>query len=362
MRITAAVLHEHDKPFAVEAVELDEPRAGELLVRVCGVGMCHTDLAVRQGLPLPLPLIFGHEGAGIVEAIGEGVTRFAVGDHVVMTFDCCGWCPQCLTGQPSYCAEFVLRNVTGRRVDGSTGATADGGDAVSSRWFGQSSFASHAITTERNVVKVDAELPLELLGPLGCGIQTGAGAVMKSFDLRAGQSLAVFGAGAVGLAAVMAAKLVGASEIVAVDLHANRRELALELGATSVIDGADPDVAPTILGKANGVDCCLDTTGVPSVIDTAVAALGPRGRLGLVGAGGGQMTVQPERLIGRSATYILEGDAVPQVFVPLLISFWQRGLFPFDRLIRQYPMDAINDAERDSLSGRTVKPVLIPQP
>jgi aryl-alcohol dehydrogenase len=362
MKITAAVLHEHEKPFVIQTLELGEPHAGELVIKVSGVGMCHTDLAVRHGLPLPLPLVFGHEGAGIVEAIGAGVTRFAVGDHVVMSFDCCGWCAQCLTGQPSYCTEFVLRNVTGRRIDGTTAATAEDGTDVSSRWFGQSSFATYAIATERNLVKVDPALPLELLGPLGCGIQTGAGAVMKSLDVRAGQSLAVFGAGAVGLAAIMAAKVVGAGEIVAVDLHANRRELALELGATTVIDGADPDVAAQVASKGHGMDCCFDTTGASSVIDTAVASLGPRGRLALVGAGGGPMTVQPERLIGRSITYVLEGDAIPQLFIPQLLSLWQRGQFPFDCLIRTYPMDAINDAEQDSLSGKTVKPVLLPQP
>ncbi|WP_319449810.1 MULTISPECIES: NAD(P)-dependent alcohol dehydrogenase [unclassified Mycobacterium] len=360
MKITAAVLHEHDKPFSVEALDLDEPRPGELLVKVSAVGMCHTDLVVRHGLPIPLPIVFGHEGSGIVEAVGRDVTRFAVGDHVVMSFDHCGWCPQCLTGQPAYCTEFVLRNLTGRRMDGTTAAATEDGVAVSSRWFGQSSFATHAIVTERNLVKVDPSLPLEVLCPLGCGIQTGAGAVLNTVNLRSGQRLAVFGVGAVGMAAVMAAKLVGASEIIAVDLDPDRRTLALELGATTVIDGADPDAVAKMGADTYGADCCLDTTGAAQVVDAAISLLGPRGRLALVAAGSDPVTVQPERLMGRSLTYVLEGDAVPQVFVPQLISYWQRGLFPVDRLIRQYPLEAINNAEQDSLSGKTIKPVLMP--
>ncbi|MFI7132361.1 NAD(P)-dependent alcohol dehydrogenase [Nonomuraea sp. NPDC050153] len=355
MRAQAAILRDPGKPFTVEDISLAPPGPGEALVRVAGAGMCHTDVLFRGLAELPMPMVFGHEGSGVVEAVGPGVTRVAPGDHVVMSYDSCGWCGRCLTGAAPYCDEFMARNLSGVRADGSTGAICSVGEPVAARWFGQSSFATHAVATERNLVTVDKSLPLELLGPLGCGLQTGAGSVLISLNVRAGAGIAVFGAGAVGLAAVMAAKAAGADEIVAVDLHASRRELALELGATRALDGADPDLAAAV----GQVDHSLDTTGVPEVIRTAIAVLRPGGSCGLVGAGG-EITLPPTALAGRTVRFIFEGDAVPQEFVPRLIRLWRQGRFPFDRLIRTYPLDAINDAERDSASGATVKPVLLP--
>nr|BFE82361.1 hypothetical protein GCM10020093_049620 [Planobispora longispora] len=261
-------------------------------------------------------------------------------------------------GAPSYCDEFLMRNASGLRTDGTSGATDPTGAPVAARWFGQSAFATHAVATERNLVRVDPSLPLELLGPLGCGLQTGAGSVLNVLNVRPASSIAVFGAGAVGLAAVMAAKVAGAGEIVAVDLHPGRRELALELGATRAVDGADPELAAAV----GQVDCSFDTTGVPSVVTTAVGVVRPLGTCGLVGAGGGEITLQPESFAGRSIRYIFEGDAVPQQFIPELIRLWQQGRFPFDRLIRTYSLDEINEAERDSANGTTIKPVLLPGP
>ncbi|MEU6371576.1 NAD(P)-dependent alcohol dehydrogenase [Streptomyces sp. NPDC046909] len=360
MKTHAVVLRDGAGPFTLEEVELAPPGPGEALVRIVGTGLCHTDLLTRHGFPLPRPTVMGHEGSGVVEEVGPGVTRFAVGDHVVLSYDSCGWCAHCLDGEPSYCAEFAPRNLFGVRPDGSTPMTDRDGEPVAARWFGQSSLATHAIATERNMVRVDPELPLELLGPLGCGIQTGAGSVLLALEVRAGSSIAVFGAGAVGLAAVMAAKVAGASEIIAVDLNAKRRELALELGATRVVDGADPDVAARITGWTGGVDRALDTTAVPSVVVSALDSLRARGVCGLVGAGG-DLTL-PGRLMAAGVTvrYLMEGDAVPQRLIPRLIDLWQRGRFPFDRLIRTYALDAVNDAERDAAGGDTVKPVLLP--
>ncbi|MGW6499046.1 NAD(P)-dependent alcohol dehydrogenase [Nonomuraea angiospora] len=356
MRAQAAVLRDPGKPFTVEDVSLAAPGPGEALVRVAGAGMCHTDVLFRGLAELPMPMVFGHEGSGVVEAVGPGVTRVAPGDHVVMSYDSCGWCGRCVTGAASYCDEFMTRNLSGVRADGSAGATGPGGEPVAARWFGQSCFATHAVATERNLVTVDKSLPLELLGPLGCGLQTGAGSVLIALDVRPAEAIAVFGAGAVGLAAVMAAKVAGAGEIVAVDLHASRRELALELGATRALDGADTGLADAV----GEVDHSFDTTGVPEVIRTAIAVLRPGGSCGLVGAGGGEVTLRPAALAGRTVRFILEGDAVPQQFIPMLIGLWRQGRFPFDRLIRTYPLGGINDAERDSASGATVKPVLLP--
>ncbi|MEY2570305.1 MAG: aryl-alcohol dehydrogenase, partial [Acidimicrobiaceae bacterium] len=208
MRITAAVLRQADGDYGLEEVELAAPGAGEVLVRVVGVGMCHTDVLPRSPASFsPPPIITGHEGSGVVEAIGPDVDGVAVGDHVVLSFASCGECFNCQHGQPSYCDTFLFRNLLGRNLDGSTGVTDDDGNEIASRWFGQSSFATHCVAGVRNVVVVDRDLPLELLGPLGCGILTGAGSVLVSLGVQPDTSLAVFGAGAEGLAADMAAKV-----------------------------------------------------------------------------------------------------------------------------------------------------------
>ena len=361
MRVHAAVLREQDQPFSIEEMDLADPGPGEVLVRVAGAGLCHTDLLARQGVRLRLPLVTGHEGAGVVEAVGPGVSQVVVGDHVVLSFDSCGWCARCLGGEPAYCDEFMALNFSGLRPDGSTPMSDRAGRPVPARWFGQSSHATHAVATERNLVRVDPDLPLPLLGPLGCGMQTGAGAVLLALKVPAGSTVAVFGTGAVGLAAVMAARIAGASEIVAVERHAKRRELALELGATRAVDGADPDLAAQLNAwTGGGVDCALDTTGVAAMVVTALTALRPRGVCALVGIGGDLVLPPHAMSAGRVLTFLLAGDAVPQRFIPQLIALWRRDRFPFDRLVRTYPLTEINAAEQDSLSGETVKPVLVP--
>jgi aryl-alcohol dehydrogenase len=212
------------------------------------------------------------------------------------------------------------------------------------------------------LVKVDSDLPVELLGPLGCGVQTGAASIIGAMGVRPGDSLAVFGAGAVGLSAIMAARVAGATTIIAVDLHALRRELALELGATSVFDGGDPDLGEQIRSAtAGGVTYSFDTTGIASVILTAVESLSNGGYCGMVGASAAGLSLPPGALaMGKKLSFLIEGDAVPQVFIPQMIELWRQGRFPFDRLIKTYPLREINRAEVDSISGSTVKPVLIP--
>ena len=356
----AAVFRAHDEPYRIEDVTLGALAADELLVRIVGVGMCHTDMLLRSpAMAAALaPAILGHEGSGVVEGVGSAVTRAKVGDHVLISFDSCGWCSSCLRGAPAYCVEFMARNVSGRRADGTTSATS-AGEPIANRWFGQSSFAEYSVATERNIVVVDKDLPLDLLGPLGCGLQTGAGSVLNEMKLAPGQSIAVFGAGAVGLAAVMAAKLAGAAEIVVVDLHRSRLDLALELGATRVVQGGTDDVRGQIVGDGPGVDFTFETTAVASVMTTAIEVLALGGKAVLVGAGGGDLTISPSLLSGRTVTYALEGSSIPQLFLPQLISYWQRGLFPFEKLVRTYTLDDINQAEADSLSGATIKPVFL---
>jgi aryl-alcohol dehydrogenase len=364
MQITAAVARAPNAPFSLESLDLAEPREDEILVRVVAAGVCHTDIAMRDGVyPVPLPIVLGHEGAGVVERVGRAITKVAVGDHVAMSYHSCGQCACCREHAPNYCEQAFALNFSGARPDGSSALSQDG-RSVHGHFFGQSSFATHALCHERNVVKVRKDMPLELLGPLGCGLMTGAGSVINNMKIAPGRSLAVFGVGAVGMAAVMAARLVGAGRIIAVDLTPSRLDLAKELGASDAIDATRGSVVETILSLSQGgVDFAFDTTGAPVVLRQAVESLARRGTCVTVGASkpGVEVSLDMAQLMtgGRQLRGVIEGDAVPDVFIPQLIEFHRQGRFPFDRLIRFYPFDQINAAVADSLSGRTIKPVLL---
>lgn len=367
----AAVLRGADQPFVIEDITLGALLPSEILVKIVGVGVCHTDLlprlSVGEGIffgDSMVPVVLGHEGSGIVAEVGSAVTQVKPGDHVLLSYDACGFCDRCLSGAPAYCVEFQERNMHGKNVDLSVSATDADGVPVANRFFAQSSFAEFAITTERNTVKVDPSLPLELLGPLGCGLQTGAGSVLNEMKLRAGQSIVVFGAGAVGLAAVMAAKAANASEIVVVDIKQSRLDLALELGATRVVIGTLPpeELVAAIIDGGKGLDFAFDTTAVGSVMTAAISSLAFGGKAVLIGAGLDFLNVFPTLLTGRTVTFAYEGSSVPQIFIPQLIDLWQRGLFPLEKLTRTYSLDEINQAEADTKSGVTVKPILLPTP
>jgi aryl-alcohol dehydrogenase len=369
MKIRAVVCRPDRPGFVVETLSIDPPRADEILVRIAGVGLCHTDITMAQlGTAVhPLPAVFGHEGSGIVEAVGTDVTKVAPGDHVVISFGSCGHCDHCHNGLPSGCRSLATLNFSGGRPDGST-ALRDADGPIASHFFGQSSFASHALTRERNVVKVADDLPLEWLGPLGCGVQTGAGAVINVFAARPGSSILIIGGGSVGLSAVMAARLRGCSPIILIEPHASRRALATEFGATHCLDpGATPDLAVKLREIVPmGVDHAFDTTGIPAMLDAAMTALGSRGVLGVVAGsaapGGAGLPGDINRLVtmGQSVRGIVEGDSDPDVFIPELIGHFRAGRLPFDRMIRTYRLDAINQAIDDSLAGRVIKAVLIP--
>jgi len=361
----AALLRAVQQPLQIEDIEVRAPQGDEVLVRLAGTGICHTDLVVCGGFPAPLPIVLGHEGAGVVEAVGPAVTAVAPGDHVVLSFDACGACPNCAEHQPAYCHQFMPLNFAGQSPeDGSTGLS-QGGEKVYGRFFGQSSFATLALARERNTVKVDRDLPLALLGPLGCGVQTGAGAVLNSLKLRAGDGLAVFGGGAVGLSAVMAARAAGAAHIVVVEPHAARRALALELGATAVIDPtAEADVPAAVkAASGGGVPRALDTTGIPPVIRQAAEVLLPNGLLGLLGVSPPEadlpVNVMGMLMRGIGVKAILEGDSDPQRFIPELLALYRAGRFPFDKLIKTFGFEQINEAMAASVDGSVVKPVVV---
>ncbi len=366
--VRAAVIREKGGPFVFEDLILDTRlRPDEVLVKVVATGVCQTDIHVRdQALPVPLPAVLGHEGAGIVERVGDAVTTLTPGDRVVMSYQACGHCTPCLSGNPAYCAHSFPLNFGGSRLDGTNalrGTAEDTGrEEIHGHFFGQSSFATHSVASERNVVKVGDDVPLELLAPLGCGLQTGAGAVLNSLRVPAGASVVVIGTGTVGLAAVMAARIAGASPIIAVDIVPERLDLARELGATHTVNAREEDTAERIAEiTGSGADYVLEITARPEMLTLAVDALAPLGTAALIGGApaGAHAPVNMNALLGgRTVRGVAQGDSIPQLFIPQLIDLYKAGRFPFDRLITHYGFDDINQAVTDTRTGAAIKPVL----
>jgi len=364
MKIQAAVTQGPGQPFELKTLELDDPRADEILVRIVGVGVCHTDLVFKDAGIIAAPAVLGHEGSGVVEKVGAKVRKVAPGDRVAITFRSCGACPRCDGGDAAYCHTMPMLNYAGMRSDGSKALHAGGAD-VGSNFFGQSSFATHALTYERNVVKVPADIPLELIGPLGCGIQTGAGSIMRSLACKAGSSLLITGGGPVGLSAVMGAKIQRCGTIIVAEPHASRRAMAREFGATHVIDPkADTDLAAAVRAIVPlGVDYAFDTTGVPDVQKAVMNALAPKAVFGIVGVAppGTPLPgdVNTAMTFGHTVKGIIEGDSDPDVFLPELMEHFRRGALPFDKMIKTFPFSQINEAIAAQHRGECVKVVLL---
>lgn len=365
MKATAAIVRAVGGDFSIEDIEVAEPRGSEVRVRIVGVGMCHTDLVARDGFPVPMPIVLGHEGAGVVESIGPDVFDLAPGDHVVLSFDSCAACPTCDEGLPAYCHQFLGKNFAGVRLEDGSSPLSQTGEVIHGNFFGQSSFGTFAVAHRRNTVKVDQALPLEILGPLGCGIMTGAGSAVISLAIQPGQSLAIFGGGAVGLSALLGALAVDAGPVIVVEPNAARRALALELGAAHVIDpAATEDVLAAVKElSGGGVNRALDTTGIPAVIGVAVETTIAHGIVGLVAVPPPEAMLPANMMSllvrGTTIKYITEGDADPQEFIPRMLGWYREGKFPFDRLIRKFPFAAINEAAHASEDGSAIKPVLI---
>jgi aryl-alcohol dehydrogenase len=364
MKVTAAVARAPEADFSIEELEIDEPREDEILVRVVGVGLCHTDLVFKMSQTIAPPAVFGHEGSGIVDRVGSAVTKVAPGDRVAITFRSCGECARCRKGDPAYCHTMPMLNYAGMRPDGSKALHGPGED-IASNFFGQSSFATHCLTYERNVVKVPEGFPLELAGPLGCGVQTGAGGVMRSLACEVGSSILILGGGAVGLSAVMGAAVQGCETIIVLEPHAERRRLARELGATHVLDPAEAkDLAAAVRAILPiGVDYAFDTTGIPDLLQATMGCLGPHGTFGIVGIAP-PGTPMPGDLMsavtfGHTVKGIIEGDSDPDTFIPEMIELYRQGRLPFDRLVKTYPLSEINRAIADQHDGKCVKVVLL---
>ncbi|MDT0508447.1 NAD(P)-dependent alcohol dehydrogenase [Novosphingobium sp. MMS21-SN21R] len=364
MQATAAVLNQPNGPFSIEQVDVAEPLAGEIRVAIKAVGICHTDLVIASGaMGLQFPAVLGHEGAGIVDAVGEGVTDIKAGDKVLLTFNSCGACKPCSHDEPAYCNHFVPLNMVAVRGDGSTRITRDG-QPVSDNFFGQSSFATLAIANQRNVLKVDDDADLSVLAPLGCGIQTGAGGVLRSLAAKPGESLVVLGAGAVGLSALLGGLIAECSAVIVVEPQESRRALATELGATHVLDGQGDVAAAVRAILPEGADMVIDTSGFMPVVEQSVNMIANRGRIGLLGVPGSLDAVLPVPVVqfitqGGTVRGIIEGDSDPHVFLPELIAHHKAGRLPIERFSKSYRLEDINQAIDDAHHGKAIKAILL---
>lgn len=365
MRIKAAVTYSSGAPYKIEEVELDAPKSGEILVRITASGICHTDEAVQhQFIPTPLPAVLGHEGAGIVEAVGENVTEFKPGDRVGISFGFCNCCSNCRKARPFVCKSLNAINFGGIQPDGTTRLHTVEGQKLST-FFGQSSFANYAVVNQNHAVKVPYDdMDLALVAPMGCGIQTGAGAVLNRLRPEFGSSIAVFGCGTVGMSAIMAAKIAGCEQIIAVGGNNKSLALAKELGATHTVNRKEvPDVVAAVKEislSGNGVNYSIDTTGVGECVRKSMGFLDFDGTCVVVGATGDiTFNVQNELMgDGKTLMGVLEGDAVPKEFLPKLMAYYHNGMFPFDKLIKYYPFEQINEAQAASDRGECIKAVL----
>jgi aryl-alcohol dehydrogenase len=361
MKIKAAIVAGLGSPFQVTEVELEEPRDDEILVRLAGTGVCHTDLFFKDYIATATPAVLGHEGAGVVEEVGKYVTAVKPGDHVVLSYDYCGKCDNCYRGRPFYCRNHMFVNYSGIRSDGTTTLSMNG-TPLHGSFFGQSSFASYALVTEKNAVKVPDDLPLDILGPLGCGVQTGAGAVMNALKAPAGSSIAIFGMGTVGLSAVMAAKAVGCTTIIGVDINPKRLQTARECGATDVINPKEANPVTGILTiTETGADYAIEAVGIPAVYRQALDGLNSTGTCVLLGVPplGSEVSFDMNMfLLGRTARGALEGESIPHLFIPQMIELYKQGRFPFDKLMKFYSFEDINKAVEDSTRGITIKPII----
>lgn len=354
----AAVTHAPGGGFEISEIAIDQPRDDQVMVEMMATGVCHTDIAAMRGaLPVPTPIVLGHEGAGRVIAIGSAVRSVKPGDRVVISFASCGRCRNCSLGAPAYCEDFTALNFA-RGADAASSGMRAAGRPLHGGFFGQSSFAGLALAAERNVVQVPADIPPEIVAPLGCGVQTGAGAVLNTLKVGVGDSIIISGCGPVGLSAIMAARAAGAAVIVGVDTTEARLEVARELGATHVMRSADVALNDALPG-VGPVDFAVDTTGISSVISSVASLVRKRGTVGLIGFARGEQTLTLDVLKGKTFVGIVEGDSVPPVFINHLIAMYRAGVFPVDKLITTYPFGRIDSAILDLEAGRVVKAVLM---
>ncbi|MFQ5795091.1 MAG: zinc-binding dehydrogenase [Candidatus Bipolaricaulia bacterium] len=361
----AAVLYEPKTRLVVEDVEVEEPKPGEVMVRMVAGGVCHSDLHMVKGdLEIPLPAILGHEGAGIVEMVGDGVTTVKKGDHVIPLWrTSCGQCEWCLGGRPALCdVGFQIRS-TGRLMDGTSRFRK--GETEIKHALGVSTFASYSVMMEQAVVKIHDDVPLEIAALVGCGVITGVGAVINAAKVRPGSSVAVFGTGGVGLNVIQGAALVSAEKIIAIDLLDNKLALAQEMGATHSVNASRTEPVAEIkeLTDGQGVDYAFEVIGLPETISQAVEALRKRGTAVIVGVSRREATIPLKTLpmVFEEQTVMgsLYGSSRPRIDVPKLLDLYMAGKLKLDPLLsRTYPLEQANEAFDALERGETARSVL----
>ncbi|KAK4703332.1 aryl-alcohol dehydrogenase, partial [Phenoliferia sp. Uapishka_3] len=363
IKTQAYVVAARDAPFLLQEIELEDPEPNEVLVRVKACGVCHTDLAIRTGeFPSPFPTLAGHEGSGKVIQVGSAVTRVKVGDSVLLSFSYCGECGSCKISHPAGCEKFGEMNF-GRTRNTNAGARASAkgadGKPIYGTFFGQSSFAKHALVVETSVVRVPSGTDLVMLAPLGCGLQTGAGAVLNLLKPTPTSTIAIFGVGAVGLGAIFAAASLGLATIIVIDVVDSRLELALSVGATHVINGLDKNVITQIKQLTPyemGTNYAIDATGNTRCLKNAWSALATLGHLVSCGTPGPghaiPFEIHENLLASKTYTGLSEGDSNPT-------ELYNQGKFPVDRITKTYKLEDLAQAVEDMHSGATIKPVIL---
>jgi aryl-alcohol dehydrogenase len=355
MKIKAAVQTPATRDMVIREADLAEPRDDEVLVKIAACGVCHTDLWARQNMGRG-PMILGHEVSGIIQKTGKAVRHLEAGDHVVLAYTYCGVCDSCKDDRTYECDHFS-DNFNGWREDGTSPLSIAGQPLAPLMRLG--GFAAYTVCHKNGVTKVDAGLDLRILGPLGCGIMTGAGSVFNYLKPEPGKPIAVFGTGCVGLSALMAAKIADCNPIIAVDRIQSRLEMAEELGATHGISGGKKDIAGIIKKICGGLDYAFDTSGNALLLEGMRKVLNPGAAACGVGIGGSLVLNAAERRQGKSWETTNAGFSVPQKFIPQLIKWYQKGKFPFDTMIRFFPFDDINEAFAAARTGEVIKPVVI---
>jgi S-(hydroxymethyl)glutathione dehydrogenase/alcohol dehydrogenase len=365
MKTRAAVFEEPHRPFSVEELDVEPPRAGEVLVRVAAAGVCHSDWHLMTGATQhPVPVVPGHEGAGVVAAVGEGVTLVKPGDHVVLSWaPSCGDCFYCLHERPNLCGAFIGPLWNGTLMDGTTRLSRNGQKVY--HWSTLSCFADYAVVPQESCVPLRKEVPLTVAALIGCAVTTGVGAVLNTARVRPGSVVAVLGAGGVGLSVILGAQLAGAAAIIAVDRSEAKCRLARSFGATETLL-ASPDVPAAIRGltEGRGADYVFEAVGIPALQEQGLDAVRPGGTLVLAGiVPMGSSTNLPGAILTRQEKTVMGtyyGTANPRRDFPLYADLYRRGKLDLDRLVsRTYPLEQINEAYADMLSGDTARGVIV---
>jgi NDMA-dependent alcohol dehydrogenase len=365
MKIRAAVFHEPHHPFEIETLDLEPPRAGEVLVKIAAAGVCHSDWHLMTGATKhPTPVVPGHEGAGIVEAVGDGVARVKPGDHVALSWaPNCGECFYCLNGRPSLCAAYAGPIWAGTMMDGTTRLKKNGQPVY--HFSALACFAEYAVVPQQCCVPINKQVPFEVAALIGCAVTTGVGAVLNTVRVKPGSSVAVFGCGGVGLSIIMGAQLAGATQIIAVDRAESKRDMAKAFGATdALIAASDTNDNIRALTEGRGADYVFEATGIPAVQEQCLDAARPGGIVIFAGLSPmGSATNLPGAIITRQEKTVMGtyyGSANPARDFPLYADLYLRGKLDLDRMIsKTYSLDQINEAYAEMLAGNLARGVFV---